>query len=60
MRFHGPIKRYRGEYTNRQLAYYARKMLASDAKSAWVYFNNTDDCNAYKDAKKLQKIVAKL
>ncbi|MDB6139352.1 MAG: hypothetical protein JWO94_2424 [Verrucomicrobiaceae bacterium] len=55
IRFHGPEKWYRHDYTEAELAVWARRIDESKCKRAWVYFNNDRDAFAIKNAKALTR-----
>jgi uncharacterized protein YecE (DUF72 family) len=50
VRFHGPKRWYRHDYSDEELADWATKIGDSGAKRAWVYFNNDFDAYAPKNA----------
>ena len=50
VRFHGPKRWYRHDYSDEELADWATKIRDSGAKRAWVYFNNDFDAYAPKNA----------
>ena len=53
VRFHGFSSKYRGSYPDRVLIDIAKKL----DNEAFVYFNNTDDNSAFKDAMRFKKII---
>jgi uncharacterized protein YecE (DUF72 family) len=53
IRFHGPQRWYRHDYSDRELAVWAERIRASGAKRAWAYFNNDREANALKNARTL-------
>lgn len=50
LRFHGPKQWFRGEYQETELKVWLEKIKTSQAKEAWVYFNNTMHGDAIKNA----------
>jgi uncharacterized protein YecE (DUF72 family) len=57
IRFHGPKRWFYGLYSDQQLVAWATKIAASNAKEAWIYFNNTADGSAIANARALEKII---
>lgn len=55
VRFHGPKRWYRYDYSHDELAEWVRRIKASDAKRVWAYFNNDRDCYAIKNARELRR-----
>lgn len=60
VRFHGVKNWYRHDYTDEQLAVWAKRIGNSGASTAWVYFNNDRDGYAIKNAKTLSRLLARL
>jgi uncharacterized protein YecE (DUF72 family) len=56
VRFHGPTRWFYDPYSEQELAAWAQKISASDAKEAFVYFNNTADGSAIANARSLGKL----
>jgi len=54
VRLHGTEGRYKGSYSDEFLYWLANEL----GPNAYVYFNNTDDNSAFKDALRLRKIIA--
>jgi uncharacterized protein YecE (DUF72 family) len=48
VRLHGPKRWYRHDYSKEELTEWARRIRASGAKRAWIYFNNDNDAHAPK------------
>jgi uncharacterized protein YecE (DUF72 family) len=57
VRFHGVEKWYRHDYSHTELADWAHRIRAADAKRVWVYFNNDFDGYAIKNAAMLAEIL---
>ncbi len=57
LRLHGPERWYRHDYSKAELAEWARRIKASGAKRAWVYFNNDYGANAPKNARALRRLL---
>jgi uncharacterized protein YecE (DUF72 family) len=55
VRFHGPKRWYRHDYSADELAEWVRRIKASDAKRVWAYFNNDRDCYAISNARELRR-----
>lgn len=55
IRFHGPTKWYRHDYTNEELACWVERIKASGCKRVWAYFNNDRDANALRNARELAR-----
>ncbi len=61
IRFHGPKRWFYDPYSEAELAAWSAKISASQAKAAWIYFNNTADGSAIANAHTLeQKLVGSL
>ena len=60
VRFHGTGGKYRGRYSEEQLADWAKWLSAQRAagRSAWAYFNNDIGGDAIEDARALKRLVA--
>jgi uncharacterized protein YecE (DUF72 family) len=59
VRLHGPKRWYRHDYSKEELTEWATRIWASDAKRAWVYFNNDNDAHAPKNAIALRRMLAR-
>jgi uncharacterized protein YecE (DUF72 family) len=59
VRLHGPKRWYRHDYSKEELMEWARRIRASGAKRAWVYFNNDNDAHAPKNAVALRRMLAR-
>jgi uncharacterized protein YecE (DUF72 family) len=57
VRFHGPEKWYRYDYSDAELAEWAEKIRASGAMRVWVYFNNDYDGYAIKNGLTLRGML---
>lgn len=57
IRFHGPEKWYRYDYSDAELADWAERIKASGAKRIWAYFNNDYDANAIRNAQTLTRLL---
>ena len=57
IRFHGVKTWYRHDYTNAELAVWAKRIDASGAKTVWAYFNNDRDGYAIKNARALSRLL---
>lgn len=57
VRFHGPEKWYRHDYSDAELAVWAEKIQAASAKRIWVYFNNDYDGYAIKNGLTLKTMM---
>jgi uncharacterized protein YecE (DUF72 family) len=55
VRFHGPERWYRHDYTRAELAEWTRRIRASGATRVWAYFNNDRDCYAISNARELRR-----
>lgn len=55
VRFHGPQRWYRHDYSLDELAEWARRIRASGATRVWAYFNNDRDCYAISNARELRR-----
>lgn len=55
IRFHGPHRWYRHDYSNQELRGWAQRIHASGAKRIWAYFNNDREGFAIKNARSLLK-----
>jgi uncharacterized protein YecE (DUF72 family) len=58
IRFHGVKNWYRHDYTDAQLAVWAKRISESGASTAWIYFNNDRDGYAIKNARTLCRLLA--
>jgi uncharacterized protein YecE (DUF72 family) len=57
LRLHGPERWYRHDYSKEELADWARRIKASGAKRAWIYFNNDYAAQAPKNARALRRVL---
>jgi uncharacterized protein YecE (DUF72 family) len=57
VRLHGSSRWYRHDYSDDELEAWSGKIRGSDARAAWIYFDNDRDAFAIKNA---QTLVAKL
>lgn len=57
IRFHGPEKWYRHDYSDAELADWARRIQASGARRVWAYFNNDIGGNAPRNAARLAALL---
>ncbi|HTK83483.1 MAG TPA: DUF72 domain-containing protein, partial [Patescibacteria group bacterium] len=57
IRFHGKTRWYVYDYSREELGEWARRIRASGAKHAWIYFNNDRYGNAVRNAKTLAKLL---
>lgn len=58
IRFHGPEKWYRYDYSDAELADWAERIKASGAKRIWAYFNNDYDTHAIRNAQTLTRLLS--
>lgn len=58
VRFHGTKRWYRHDYSNEELDIWAERIRNSEAKRAWIYFNNDYEGHAIRNAKMLAKLLA--
>lgn len=59
VRFHGTKRWYRHNYSKAELEEWARRIRESDAKRAWIYFNNDRDGYAIDNARTLLRLLKK-
>jgi uncharacterized protein YecE (DUF72 family) len=57
IRFHGIRKWYRHDYSIEELDVWAKRIVASKAKTVWAYFNNDRDGYAIKNARVLCRLL---
>lgn len=57
VRFHGPERWYRHDYSPEELTDWARRIRAVKAKRIWIYFNNDHDGYAIKNATMLAAML---
>ena len=57
VRFHGPEKWYRYDYSESELTAWAQRIRDSGAKRIWVYFNNDYGANAVRNGLKLRELL---
>jgi uncharacterized protein YecE (DUF72 family) len=55
IRFHGPKRWYRHDYTKEELVEWAHRIHDSGASHVWAYFNNDRDGYAIKNARELRR-----
>jgi len=62
VRFHGTSGKYRGRYSDQQMAEWAEWLVEQRraGRSSWAYFNNDIGGDALEDARALKQAVAKL
>lgn len=60
VRLHGPVRWYRHDYSDDELAEWAERIVASGASEAWVYFDNDRNAHAVKNALRFRRIVIAL
>ena len=58
LRFHGPKRWYRHDYSPDELAEWTRRIKVSGATRIWAYFNNDRDCYAIRNARELRRQLA--
>jgi len=58
IRLDGPKRWYRHDYSKSELEIWAKRIKASGAKRAWVYFNNDNDAHAPKNATTFRRMLA--
>jgi uncharacterized protein YecE (DUF72 family) len=59
IRFHGPERWYRHDYTRDELGAWAYRIRESGAKRAWIYFNNDFGAFAPKNARELKLMLSR-
>lgn len=59
VRLHGPVRWYRHDYSEEELGKWMERIRASGATRAWIYFNNDYEAHATRNAKALQRLLAK-
>jgi uncharacterized protein YecE (DUF72 family) len=57
LRFHGTSRWYRHDYSTEELAEWAEKIRLSNAREAWIYFNNDREGFAIKNARELRRML---
>lgn len=57
IRFHGPERWYRHDYSKKELAVWAERITKAKAKHAWIYFNNDYEAHAIRNAKTLATLL---
>jgi uncharacterized protein YecE (DUF72 family) len=57
VRLHGPKLWYRHDYSDAELTAWARRIIDSGAREAWVYFDNDRQGHAVKNALRFRRIV---
>ena len=57
VRFHGPKRWYRHDYSEEELELWTHRIRKSGAKRVWAYFNNDREGYAITNAKCLRKLV---
>ncbi|MGN6422910.1 MAG: DUF72 domain-containing protein [Asticcacaulis sp.] len=58
VRFHGPERWYRYDYSDAELSDWARRIRESGARRVWAYFNNDYNAYAIKNAQALRKMLS--
>ncbi len=58
VRFHGPEKWYRYDYSDAELTTWAQRIRDSGAKRVWAYFNNDYGANAVRNGLKLRELLS--
>ena len=58
VRFHGATRLYRHNYSDVELESWAKKIIGSQPKEIWAYFNNDFQGCAYRNAQTLRKLLA--
>ena len=58
VRFHGPEKWYRYDYSDAELSVWAERIRESGARRAWAYFNNDYDTHAIQNGLQLARFLA--
>jgi len=59
LRLHGPKHWYRHNYSKDELTEWAKRIHASGAKRAWVYFNNDYEAHAPRNAAVMRRLLGK-
>ncbi|HEY8993231.1 MAG TPA: DUF72 domain-containing protein [Lacunisphaera sp.] len=59
VRLSGKTRWYRHDYSPVELTQWAERIMASDAKEVWIYFNNDRDGHAIKNALMLRRILTR-
>ena len=57
VRFHGTKHWYRHNYSEEELAVWAKRIKDCDAKRVWIYFNNNYEGHAIRNAKTLTELL---
>lgn len=57
VRFHGSRRLYGSDYSNEELAGWAKKLASLDSPTTYIYFNNDTGAYAVKNAKTLRNMV---
>jgi uncharacterized protein YecE (DUF72 family) len=60
IRFHGPKRWYRHDYSKEEIAEWAQRIRDSGASQVWAYFNNDNEGYAIKNAHALLKRLKQL
>jgi uncharacterized protein YecE (DUF72 family) len=60
LRLHGPKRWYRHDYSGGELSTWAKRINASGAKRAWVYFNNEYEAHAPRNAAVMRRLLRKM
>lgn len=60
VRFHGRSRWYRHDYTTEELTAWARRIVLSGAREAWIYFNNDREGFALRNALELRDLLRDL
>jgi len=59
IRFHGPVRWYRHNYSRGEIEDWSERIKKSGAKTVWAYFNNDMDGNAPINARQLENRLTK-
>lgn len=57
VRFHGPDRWYRHDYSDAELSAWVARLRATPAEEVWVYFNNDRDGYAVKNALRFRRML---
>lgn len=57
VRFHGPVKWYRHDYSDDELHLWSERIRQAGAERVWAYFNNDWDTFAIHNARKLRSLL---
>lgn len=59
IRFHGPTRWYRHNYSDAELSIWVDRVVKSGATRVWAYFNNDYDCYAIANATAFKRLLVK-